>query len=104
MGFRADDLGSGTPSRPDSCVGSRLGSLLGLFLLGTLNRRSNAIGALAGMFAGLSLFLCMASDKYRVHVVCVNRFHYNFFGRLVVKSLDGADKSVNQRATVDAVH
>jgi SSS family solute:Na+ symporter len=35
------------------------GSLLGLFLLGTLNRRANAIGALAGMFAGLLAILCV---------------------------------------------
>jgi SSS family solute:Na+ symporter len=33
------------------------GSLLGLFLLGTLNRRANAMGALAGMFAGLLAIL-----------------------------------------------
>jgi SSS family transporter len=33
------------------------GSLLGLFLLGTFNRRANAIGALAGMFAGLIVIL-----------------------------------------------
>ena len=35
------------------------GSLLGLFLLGTLNRRANASGALAGMFAGLLAILCV---------------------------------------------
>jgi Na+/proline symporter len=35
------------------------GSLLGLFLLGTLNRRSNAAGALAGMVAGLITILCV---------------------------------------------
>jgi SSS family transporter len=35
------------------------GSLLGLFLLGTLNRRSNAAAALAGMFAGLITILCV---------------------------------------------
>lgn len=35
------------------------GSLLGLFLLGTLNRRSNANGVLAGMFAGLITILCV---------------------------------------------
>jgi len=29
------------------------GSLLGLFLLGTLDRRANTIGALTGMFFGL---------------------------------------------------
>ncbi|MEQ1474424.1 MAG: hypothetical protein ABLQ96_11405, partial [Candidatus Acidiferrum sp.] len=35
------------------------GSLLGLFLLGTLNRRANATGALAGMFSGLLAILCV---------------------------------------------
>ena len=35
------------------------GSLLGLFLLGTLDRRANARGALAGMFAGLAAVLCV---------------------------------------------
>src|SRR5580700_1271675 len=35
------------------------GSLLGLFLLGTLDRRATAIGALIGMFAGLATVLCI---------------------------------------------
>jgi SSS family solute:Na+ symporter len=35
------------------------GSLLGLFLLGTLDRRANAQGALAGMLAGLMAILCV---------------------------------------------
>jgi Na+/proline symporter len=35
------------------------GSLLGLFLLGTLNRRSHAGGALVGMFAGLITIICI---------------------------------------------
>ena len=34
-----------------------LGSLLGLFLLGTLDRRANARGALVGMFVGLATIL-----------------------------------------------
>jgi Na+/proline symporter len=33
--------------------------LLGLFLLGTLNRNANARGALIGMFAGLAAVLCI---------------------------------------------
>ena len=33
------------------------GSLLGLFLLGTLDRRASAVGALTGMFAGLATVL-----------------------------------------------
>src|SRR6202163_3109112 len=35
------------------------GSLLGLFLLGTLDRSANALGALIGMFAGLATILCV---------------------------------------------
>jgi SSS family transporter len=35
------------------------GSLLGLFLLGTLNKTANAFGALIGMFAGLATILCI---------------------------------------------
>ena len=36
-----------------------LGSLLGLFLLGTLDRKANARGALVGMFVGLAAILCV---------------------------------------------
>ena len=35
------------------------GSLLGLFLLGTLDRGANARGALVGMFSGLAAILCV---------------------------------------------
>jgi solute:Na+ symporter, SSS family len=35
------------------------GSLLGLFLLGTFDRRATATGALVGMFAGLAAVLCV---------------------------------------------
>jgi Na+/proline symporter len=35
------------------------GSLLGLFLLGTLDRGANARGALIGMFGGLAAILCV---------------------------------------------
>jgi SSS family solute:Na+ symporter len=34
--------------------------LLGLFLLGTLDRGANARGALIGMFAGLAAILCVS--------------------------------------------
>lgn len=36
-----------------------LGSLLGLFLLGTIDRRANSFGALVGMIAGLLTVLCV---------------------------------------------
>jgi Na+/proline symporter len=36
-----------------------LGSLLGLFLLGTLDRRANPTGALTGMFCGLAAVIAM---------------------------------------------
>src|ERR1700683_3207022 len=36
-----------------------LGSLLGLFLLGTLDRRATALGAVTGMFFGLAAILCV---------------------------------------------
>src|SRR5260370_1619049 len=36
-----------------------LGSLLGLFLLGTLDRMANATGALTGMFCGLSAIIAV---------------------------------------------
>lgn len=35
------------------------GSLLGLFLLGTFDRKANALGALAGMFGGLAAIICV---------------------------------------------
>jgi SSS family solute:Na+ symporter len=35
------------------------GSLLGLFLLGTFNRKATSTGALAGMFVGLATILCV---------------------------------------------
>jgi SSS family transporter len=81
------------------------GSLLGLFLLGTLNRRSNAIGALAGMFAGLITILCVwrLTNIAFTWYVLIGSITTFLVGSLV-SLLTGADKSVNQRATVDAVH
>jgi SSS family solute:Na+ symporter len=48
------------------------GSLLGLFLLGTLDRRATARGALAGMFAGLAAILavfCFTSVAFTWYVL-----------------------------------
>jgi Na+/proline symporter len=36
-----------------------LGSLLGMFLLGTIDRRANATGAIIGMFAGLGAIIAV---------------------------------------------
>jgi Na+/proline symporter len=79
------------------------GSLLGLFLLGTLNRRSNANGALAGMFAGLITILCVwrltsVAFTWYVLIGSVTTF---LFGSLV-SLLTQPDKTAIQRAAVDA--
>jgi solute:Na+ symporter, SSS family len=79
------------------------GSLLGLFLLGTLNRRANSTGALAGMFAGLLTILCVwrltniAFTWYVLIGSCVT-----FFVGSLVSLLKGPAESVNHRATVRA--
>jgi Na+/proline symporter len=77
------------------------GSLLGLFLLGTLNRRSNANGALAGMFAGLITILCVwrltnIAFTWYVLIGSVTTF---LVGSLV-SLLTRADESQNHHATV----
>lgn len=79
------------------------GSLLGLFLLGTLNRRSNATGALAGMFAGLITILCVwrltsVAFTWYVLIGSVTTF---LVGSLV-SLLTQPDKTANQRSAVDA--
>jgi SSS family solute:Na+ symporter len=79
------------------------GSLLGLFLLGTLNRRSNANGALAGMFAGLITILCVwrltsVAFTWYVLIGSVTTF---LVGSLV-SLLTQPDKTAIQRAAVDA--
>ncbi len=79
------------------------GSLLGLFLLGTLNRRSNANGALAGMFAGLITILCVwrLTNIAFTWYVLIGSITTFLVGALV-SLLTLADKSANQGATVDA--
>jgi SSS family transporter len=79
------------------------GSLLGLFLLGTLNRRSNANGALAGMFAGLITILCVwrLTNIAFTWYVLIGSIATFLVGALV-SLLTLADKSANQGATVDA--
>ena len=76
------------------------GSLLGLFLLGTLNRRSNANGALAGMCAGLITILCVwrltnIAFTWYVLIGSVTTF---LVGSLV-SLLTRADESENHHAT-----
>lgn len=77
------------------------GSLLGLFLLGTLNRRANATGALAGMFAGLLTILCVwrltniAFTWYVLVGSCVT-----FLVGSLVSLLTRPGEPVNHHATV----
>jgi solute:Na+ symporter, SSS family len=69
-----------------------LGSLLGLFLLGTLDRRANSLGALTGMFCGLASiigvwkFTSVAYTWYVLVGACVTFF----MGALVSRFVSGA--------------
>jgi SSS family solute:Na+ symporter len=78
------------------------GSLLGLFLLGTLNRRSNAAGALAGMFAGLITILCIwrLTNIVFTWYVLIGSTTTFLVGSLV-SLLTRADESENHHATLD---
>jgi len=78
------------------------GSLLGLFLLGTLNRRSKAAGALAGMFAGLITILCVwrltnIAFTWYVLVGSITTFSVGS----VVSLLTRPDESEKHHATVE---
>jgi SSS family transporter len=78
------------------------GSLLGLFLLGTLNRRSNANGALAGMFAGFITILCV----WRLTSIAFTWYFLmgsttTFLVGSLVSLLTRPGESENHRATVD---
>src|ERR1700733_12435028 len=75
------------------------GSLLGLFLLGTLNPRSNASGALVGMFAGLITIICiwrLTSVAYTWYFLIGSAI--TFLVGSLVSLLTRADKSVNHHA------
>jgi len=77
------------------------GSLLGLFLLGTLNPRSNASGALVGMFAGLITIICvwrLTSIAYTWYFLIGSAM--TFLVGSLVSLLTPADKSENHHATV----
>jgi solute:Na+ symporter, SSS family len=79
------------------------GSLLGLFLLGTLNRRSNANGALAGMFAGLITILCvwrLTNIAFTWYVLIGSTT--TFLVGSLVSLLTRVDESENHHATWDA--
>src|ERR1700692_1397471 len=78
------------------------GSLLGLFLLGTLNRRSNANGALVGMFAGLITILSV----WRLTSIAFTWYFLigsatTFLVGSLVSLLTRAVESENHRAAVD---
>ena len=77
------------------------GSLLGLFLLGTLDRGANARGALAGMFSGLVAVLCVfhfthvAFTWYVLIGACVT-----FVTGFVASRLSGGDRALEENARV----
>jgi SSS family solute:Na+ symporter len=78
------------------------GSLLGLFLLGTLNRRSNAEGALAGMFVGLITIFCvwrLTSIAFTWYVLIGSTT--TFLVGSLVSLLTRPDGLENHRATTD---
>jgi len=78
------------------------GSLLGLFLLGTFNRRSNANGALAGMFAGLITILCiwrLTNIAFTWYVLIGSTT--TFLVGSLVSLLTRPDESENHHATMD---
>jgi SSS family transporter len=78
------------------------GSLLGLFLLGTLNRRSNAVGALAGMLAGLITIFCvwrLTNIAFTWYVLIGSVT--TFLAGSLVSLLTRPDKSENHHAAVD---
>src|SRR6202163_409193 len=78
------------------------GSLLGLFLLGTLNCRANSNGALAGMFAGLITVLCV----WRLTSIAFTWYFLigsitTFLVGSLVSLLTRPNESENHHATVD---
>jgi SSS family transporter len=79
------------------------GSLLGLFLLGTLNRRSNVAGTLAGMFAGLMTILCVwrLTNIAFTWYVLIGSITTFLVGSLVSLSI-GRGESKKHHATMDA--
>jgi len=85
-----------------------LGSLLGLFLLGTLDRRANSRGAISGMFCGLAAiiavwkFTTVAYTWYVLVGACVTFF----VGALVSRLVGDAGRTQlpqpeNQRASLE---
>jgi solute:Na+ symporter, SSS family len=76
-----------------------LGSLLGLFLLGTLDRRANTFGALTGMFCGLAAIVAVwkfSSVAYTWYVLvgaCVT-----FVAGACVSRLAGRNESIQSKA------
>jgi Na+/proline symporter len=68
------------------------GCLLGLFLLGTIDRRASARGALAGMIAGLAAILCVfrfTSVAFTWYVLIGSSLTF-VVGAAVSRMLDGS--------------
>jgi Na+/proline symporter len=72
------------------------GSLLGLFLLGTLDRSANALGALIGMFTGLATIL------YLFRFTTVAYTWYFMIGALVTFAVGSNASRIAQRGTPSA--
>jgi solute:Na+ symporter, SSS family len=68
------------------------GSLLGLFLLGTIDHKANATGALTGMFVGLATILCV------LRFTTVAFTWYFVIGALVTFAAGSAVSRATQRA------
>jgi len=78
------------------------GSLLGLFLLGALNRCSNASGALVGMFVGLITIICvwrLTSIAYTWYFLIGSAM--TFLVGSLASLLTQADKPENHHAAMD---
>jgi Na+/proline symporter len=77
-----------------------LGSLLGLFLLGTIDRRANATGALAGMIAGLGTILCVLrfSSIAFTWYVMIGSLTTFFLGAVVSRLIKDSANNQSQQA------
>jgi SSS family transporter len=86
-----------------------LGSLLGLFLLGTIDRRANANGALAGMIGGLATILCVLrfsaiAFTWYVMIGSLTTFFVGALASRVAGSSRNESSAQERQATAAEVH